>query len=93
MCHVLDAGVCLVGHTHASCATTQARIPERIVEKAIVGMLPKNAHGRKLFSHLKVYKGPVRIRAMPKRHPASNAPISQPLSHHASHDPPSCGKR
>merc|ERR1719460_1754362 len=23
----------------------QARIPERIVEKAIVGMLPKNAHG------------------------------------------------
>ena len=37
----------------------QARIPERIVEKAIVGMLPKNAHGRKLFSHLKVYKGPV----------------------------------
>jgi len=36
----------------------QARIPERIVEKAIVGMLPKNAHGRKLFSHLKVYKGP-----------------------------------
>ena len=37
----------------------QARIPERIVEKAIVGMLPKNAHGRKLFSHHKVYKGPV----------------------------------
>merc|ERR1719502_1281541 len=36
----------------------QARIPERIVEKAIVGMLPKNAHGRKLFRHLKVYKGP-----------------------------------
>jgi len=36
----------------------QARIPERIVEKAIVGMLPKNAHGRNLFRHLKVYKGP-----------------------------------
>lgn len=35
----------------------QARIPERIVEKAIVGMLPKNSHGRKLFTHLKVYKG------------------------------------
>jgi len=35
----------------------QARIPERIVEKAIVGMLPKNAHGRNLFRHLKVYKG------------------------------------
>ena len=38
----------------------QARIPERIVEKAIVGMLPKNAHGRNLFRNLKVYKGPVR---------------------------------
>merc|ERR1719502_2295551 len=35
----------------------QARIPERIVEKAIVGMLPKNAHGRALFNNLKVYKG------------------------------------
>jgi large subunit ribosomal protein L13 len=34
------------------------RIPERIVEKAIVGMLPKNSHGRNLFRHLKVYKGP-----------------------------------
>jgi large subunit ribosomal protein L13 len=38
-------------------AQLQARIPERIVEKAIVGMLPKNSHGRKLFTHLKVYKG------------------------------------
>ena len=38
--------------------SAQARIPERIVEKAIVGMLPKNSHGRKLFTHLKVYKGP-----------------------------------
>merc|ERR1719498_144013 len=36
----------------------QERIPERIVEKAIYGMLPKNSHGRELFRHLKVYKGP-----------------------------------
>eukprot|EP00316_Scyphosphaera_apsteinii_P017080 CAMPEP_0119298088 /NCGR_PEP_ID=MMETSP1333-20130426/302_1 /TAXON_ID=418940 /ORGANISM="Scyphosphaera apsteinii, Strain RCC1455" /LENGTH=181 /DNA_ID=CAMNT_0007299101 /DNA_START=135 /DNA_END=680 /DNA_ORIENTATION=+ len=35
----------------------QQRIPERIVEKAIKGMLPKNSHGRELFRHLKVYKG------------------------------------
>lgn len=35
----------------------QVRIPERIVEKAIKGMLPKNSHGRELFRHLKVYKG------------------------------------
>ncbi|TYI39273.1 hypothetical protein ES332_A02G086800v1 [Gossypium tomentosum] len=33
----------------------QQRIPERIIEHAIRGMLPK---GRALFNHLKVYKGP-----------------------------------
>jgi large subunit ribosomal protein L13 len=36
----------------------QNRIPERIVEKAVKGMLPKNALGRKLFTKLKVYAGP-----------------------------------
>ena len=35
----------------------QARLPERIVEKAIKGMLPHNALGRQLFRKLKVYKG------------------------------------
>jgi len=37
----------------------QLRIPERIVEKAVKGMLPKNSYGRDLFRHLKVFKGPV----------------------------------
>ncbi|NET36537.1 MAG: 50S ribosomal protein L13 [Cyanothece sp. SIO1E1] len=36
----------------------QNRIPERIVEQAIRGMLPKNTLGRKLFTNLKVYAGP-----------------------------------
>lgn len=36
----------------------QQRIPERIIEKAVKGMLPKNAMGRKLFTKLKVYAGP-----------------------------------
>lgn len=36
----------------------QNRIPERIIETAIKGMLPKNALGRKLFTKLKVYAGP-----------------------------------
>ncbi|MEO0867622.1 MAG: 50S ribosomal protein L13 [Cyanobacteria bacterium J06642_11] len=36
----------------------QDRIPERIIEKAVKGMLPKNALGRKLFTNLKVYAGP-----------------------------------
>jgi large subunit ribosomal protein L13 len=39
-------------------AHLQARLPERIVEKAIKGMLPHNALGRQLFRKLKVYKGP-----------------------------------
>lgn len=36
----------------------QQRIPERIVEHAVRGMLPKGRLGRQLFTHLKVYKGP-----------------------------------
>ncbi|MBE9175266.1 50S ribosomal protein L13 [Synechocystis salina LEGE 06155] len=36
----------------------QVRLPERIVESAIRGMLPKNSLGRKLFTKLKVYAGP-----------------------------------
>ncbi len=36
----------------------QARIPERILEQAIKGMLPKNSLGRELFRKLKVYSGP-----------------------------------
>jgi large subunit ribosomal protein L13 len=31
--------------------------PERLVEKAVKGMLPKNKLGRKLFTNLKVYTG------------------------------------
>ncbi len=38
-------------------AHLQARLPERIVEKAVKGMLPHNALGRQLFRKLKVYKG------------------------------------
>lgn len=36
----------------------QNRLPERIIEKAVKGMLPKNILGRKLFTSLKVYSGP-----------------------------------
>jgi ribosomal protein L13 len=35
----------------------QARIPERIVEKAVRGMLPSGKLGNELFRQLKVYKG------------------------------------
>ena len=39
-------------------AKLQARLPERIVEQAVRGMLPKNTLGRQLFTKLKVYAGP-----------------------------------
>jgi large subunit ribosomal protein L13 len=39
-------------------AKLQARIPERIIEQAVKGMLPKNRLGRQLFTKLKVYAGP-----------------------------------
>ena len=36
----------------------QNRIPERIIEQAVKGMLPHNTLGRQQFRKLKVYKGP-----------------------------------
>lgn len=43
--------------------TTPARIlegkhPERVIEHAVKGMLPKNTLGRKLLKKLKIYAGP-----------------------------------
>ena len=45
------------GKTIENFEQLQARIPERIIEKAIKGMLPKNRLGRHLFTKLKVYSG------------------------------------
>jgi large subunit ribosomal protein L13 len=39
-------------------AHLQARLPERIIETAVRGMLPHNRLGRQLFRKLKVYSGP-----------------------------------
>ncbi|HBB36000.1 MAG TPA: 50S ribosomal protein L13 [Cyanobacteria bacterium UBA8803] len=38
-------------------AKLQVRLPERIIEHAVKGMLPKNSLGRQLFTKLKVYAG------------------------------------
>ncbi|MBW4659107.1 MAG: 50S ribosomal protein L13 [Drouetiella hepatica Uher 2000/2452] len=38
-------------------AKLQDRMPERIIEQAVKGMLPKNTLGRQLFTKLKVYAG------------------------------------
>ncbi len=39
-------------------AKLQDRLPERIIEQAVKGMLPKNSLGKSLFTKLKVYTGP-----------------------------------
>ena len=41
-----------------SYADLMAKHPERAVEKAVKGMLPKNSLGRKTLTKLKVYAGP-----------------------------------
>jgi large subunit ribosomal protein L13 len=38
--------------------TLMAKSPERIVQKAVKGMLPKNTLGRQMLRKLKVYAGP-----------------------------------
>jgi large subunit ribosomal protein L13 len=35
-----------------------AKHPERVIEIAVKGMLPKNPLGREMYRKLKVYKGP-----------------------------------
>ncbi|OIV99020.1 hypothetical protein TanjilG_32279 [Lupinus angustifolius] len=60
------------GMTVETFAQLQNRIPERIIEHAVRGMLPKGRLGRRLFTHLKVYKGP--------EHPhAAQKPIDLPI--------------
>ena len=46
------------GLTSTSYAEVLATRPERIIEKAIKGMLPHNTLGRQMLSKLKVYAGP-----------------------------------
>jgi large subunit ribosomal protein L13 len=45
------------GEKYITLAELRAKHPERIIEHAVKGMLPKNSLGRKLFTKLKVYKG------------------------------------
>lgn len=45
------------GFKQESFSQLQERLPKRIIEKAVKGMLPKNALGRRLFTNLKIYPG------------------------------------
>lgn len=51
--------------------------PERVVEKAVKGMLPKNSLGRKLGSKLKVYAGPEHPHQAQKPAPFEITQVSQ----------------
>jgi len=42
----------------ANFAKMQERVPGRVIEIAVKGMLPKNPLGRAMYSKLKVYSGP-----------------------------------
>ncbi|HLA64765.1 MAG TPA: 50S ribosomal protein L13 [Rhodothermales bacterium] len=46
------------GVTLLSPREVRAKHPERLVEHAVKGMLPKNALGRQMLTKLKVYAGP-----------------------------------
>ena len=46
------------GLTEMNLAELREKFPERIIEGAVKGMLPKNKLGRKMIGKLKVYAGP-----------------------------------
>jgi large subunit ribosomal protein L13 len=51
--------------------------PERAVEKAVKGMLPKNTLGRQMFSKLKVYAGPTHPHAAQQPVPFEITQVAQ----------------
>ena len=51
--------------------------PERVVEQAVKGMLPKNSLGRKMLSKLKVYAGPDHPHAAQRPTPFEITQIAQ----------------
>lgn len=52
-----------------------AQRPERVIEKAVKGMLPKNKLGRAMFKKLKVYGGPDHPHQAQQPHPLE---VNQP---------------
>ena len=46
------------GLTERTLSQVLDRNPDRVIKKAVKGMLPKNALGRKMLSRMKVYAGP-----------------------------------
>jgi large subunit ribosomal protein L13 len=67
------------GMKSESFAHLQARLPERVVEVAIKGMLPHNALGRQMFRKLKVYRGSDHPHAAQKPQPFALDPAASAL--------------
>jgi large subunit ribosomal protein L13 len=65
------------GLRSVSYADLMAKHPERVVEKAVRGMLPKNSLGRKTLSKLKVYAGPTHPHQAQQPQPYEIRQISQ----------------
>ena len=65
------------GLRSVSYADLMAKHPERAVEKAVRGMLPKNSLGRKTQSKLKVYAGPTHPHQAQQPQPYEIQQISQ----------------
>jgi len=69
------------GYPGGLTATTYAELleskPERAVEKAIRGMLPKNSLGRAQFTKLKVYAGPEHPHAAQQPKPYTISQVAQ----------------
>jgi large subunit ribosomal protein L13 len=65
------------GLRSVSYADLMAKHPERAVEKAVKGMLPKNSLGRKTLSKLKVYAGPTHPHQAQQPQPYEIRQISQ----------------
>jgi len=65
------------GLTATSYAELLETKPERVVEKAVRGMLPKNSLGRAQFSKLKVYSGPEHPHAAQQPKPYVISQVSQ----------------
>ncbi len=60
--------------------------PERVIEKAVRGMLPKNSLGRSMLRKLKVYAGP--------EHPhQAQQPVPYEITQVAQTDPAAAGSR
>lgn len=69
------------GHPGGMRATSVADLletrPERVIEKAIIGMLPKGSLGRSMASKLKVYRGSDHPHAAQKPQPFEIVQIAQ----------------